>query len=155
MSKMMNDGLFSSDRIDWETPPEFFALIDSEFHFDLDVCALPRNKKTPRCYTPEEDGLEQDWHGTCWMNPPYGKEIVYWVRKAYESAKQGTTVVALVPARVDSRWWHEYCMKASEVRFVERRLKFVGATAPAPFPCALVVFRPGDNTPKFSAQKRA
>jgi len=75
------------------------------------------------------------------MNPPYGREIGKWVKKAYESAQSGATVVCLVPARTDTAWWHDYCAKG-EIRFVRGRLKFGGSKNSAPFPSAVVIFRP-------------
>lgn len=133
---------FSSKRMDWETPPEFFAEYDAEFAFTLDVCALPHNAKCARFFTPDDDGAVQDWgENVCWMNPPYGAEIGRWMRKAYSASRSGATVVCLVPARTDTRWWHDYAMRG-EVRFIRGRLTFVGATASAPFPVAIVVFRP-------------
>jgi phage N-6-adenine-methyltransferase len=141
----LNVGLFTSDKCEWETPQDFFDRLNVEFQFDLDVCALPENAKCTKYFTPEDDGLRQEWHGTCWMNPPYGREIAKWIRKAYESAKQGATVVCLIPARVDTRWWHDYCMEAAEIRFVRGRLKFGGVKDNAPFPSAVVVFRKSDG----------
>src|SRR5690606_31884780 len=92
----------------------------------------------------EQDGLSQDWGTeTCWMNPPYGREIGKWMQKAYESSLQGATVVCLVPSRTCSAWWHNYAMKG-EVRFVRGRIKFVRAPYNAPFPCAVVIFDPKD-----------
>ena len=134
--------MFSSKSDAWETPQDFFNALDRVFHFDLDVCATPENAKCERFFTSDDDGLKQDWQGTCWMNPPYGREISKWVQKAYESAKQnGATIVCLLPARVDTRWWHDYCSKG-ETFFVRGRLKFGGAKNFAPFPSAVVVFRP-------------
>lgn len=141
--------MFSSDSQVWETPPEFFAALDREFAFTLDVCALPHNAKCSRYFSPSDDGLAQSWVGeTCWMNPPFGREIGKWMKKAHEECLRGATVVALVPARVDARWWRRYCTKAAEIRFLEGRLKFIPGEldAPvysAPFPAAIVVFRPG------------
>lgn len=132
---------FSSKTDLWATPQDFFDRLDSEFGFTLDVCALPDNAKCERYFTPEEDGLKQLWTGVCWMNPPYGREIGIWVRKAFESAQQGATVVCLVPARTDTSWWHSWVMKAAEVRFIRGRLKFGGSKNSAPFPSAIVVFR--------------
>jgi len=126
----------------WETPPNLFADLDSEFHFTLDVCALPENAKCARYFTPEQDGLQQDWSGeVCWMNPPYGRAIGTWMHKAYEASKQGATVVCLVPARTCSAWWHDYAAKG-EVRFIRGRVKFVGSKWNAPFPSAIVIFTP-------------
>ena len=145
---MRMDVHFSSDRMDWATPPDFYAALDAEFGFTLDVCATPENAKHPVYFTPTEDGLAQDWGGhVCWMNPPYGRQIGKWMAKAYTASQRGATVVCLVPSRTDTRWWHDYAARG-EVRFVRGRLRFVGAPAPAPFPSAVIVFRP-------SAQARA
>ena len=133
---------FSSKTCVWETPRQLFEKLDSEFNFTLDVCALPENAKCRRYYTPETDGLKQAWSGVCWMNPPYGREIGKWVEKAFESAKAGATVVCLLPARTDTAWWHSFVMEAFEIRFLRGRLRFVGAENSAPFPSAVVVFRP-------------
>lgn len=133
---------YSSDDRRWETPQPLFDLLNEEFNFTLDVCALPENAKCQRFYSPEADGLSQEWEGVCWMNPPYGDEIKHWVRKAYQSALRGTTVVCLVPARTDTRWWWEYCIKG-EIRFLKGRLRFGNAENGAPFPSAVVIFRRG------------
>jgi phage N-6-adenine-methyltransferase len=133
------DPIYSSGRDDWETPQAFFDALDAEFGFDLDVCALPASAKCERFFTPDDDGLAQEWTGTCWMNPPYGDEIARWVRKAWEAAQAGATVVCLVPARVDTGWWWDYC-RFGEVRFLRGRLRFGGGTTGAPFPSAVVVF---------------
>lgn len=130
---------FSSKTDLWETPKETFEKLNAEFGFDVDVCALPENAKCRQFFTPQQDGLKQDWRGVCWMNPPYGKEIEQWMKKAYESAKSGATVVCLVPARTDTAWWHEYAAKG-QVRFIRGRLKFGGHKNSAPFPSAVVVF---------------
>lgn len=137
----MNPVHFSSKRQDWATPRDFFDRLNREFRFETDVCALPHNAKCERYFTPEQDALVQTWGGTCWMNPPYGQGIGQWVRKAFESAQAGATVVCLLPARTDTGWWHDYCSRA-EVRFIRGRLRFEGAPSNAPFPCAVVVFRP-------------
>ena len=150
---MNSDLMFSSKSDMWETPQNLFNRLDRVFRFELDVCALPENAKCKKFFTPEQDGLSQEWEGVCWMNPPYGRAIGKWVRKAFESAKQGATVVCLIPARVDTRWWHEYCVKG-EITFLKGRLKFQNRALPsfkedgshrvssAPFPSAIVVFRP-------------
>jgi site-specific DNA-methyltransferase (adenine-specific) len=85
------------------------------------------------------------WRGICWMNPPFGATIWRWVAKAYRQAQSGATVVCLLPARTDTRWWHDFVMRAHEIRFISRRVVYVGAGAPAPFPSVLVVFRPGQS----------
>lgn len=138
--------MFSSKTNLWATPLDFFERTDAEFHFDCDVCALPENAKCAKFYSPCEDGLSQRWTGRCWMNPPYGRDISKWVAKAYESVQHGAElVVCLLPARTDTAWWHDYVLKASEVRFIRGRLKFGDSKNSAPFPSALVVFRSSNN----------
>jgi phage N-6-adenine-methyltransferase len=147
---MINPGLMSSKTDCWETPRETFDALDAEFGFGLDVCALPGNAKCPRFFTPEDDGLSREWRGVCWMNPPYGREIGRWMRKALESSREGATVVCLVPARTDTAWWHE-CAARGEIRFIRGRLRFGGAKCGAPFPSAVVVFRPCPLFPAAAA----
>lgn len=77
---------YSSDTPEWSTPQAFFDKLNDEFHFETDVCANPENAKCEKFYTKEDDGLSINWTGVCWMNPPYGKEISRWLRKAYESS---------------------------------------------------------------------
>ncbi len=140
----INAGMFSSGSDLWETPQEFFDMLDEEFHFGTDACALPENAKCERYFTPEEDGLSRDWTGTVWCNPPYGREIGKWIKKGSESASAGATVVMLLPARTDTRWFHEYIYNQAEIRFVKGRLKFSGKDS-APFPSMVVVFRPEND----------
>lgn len=131
----------SSDRHDWETPPDLFAELDAEFHFELDVCALPHNAKCSTFYTPHEDGLRQPWAPcVCWMNPPYGREIGAWVEKAATEARVGALVVGLLPARTDTRWFHEHVLGRAELRFLRGRIRFVGAPNSAPFPSVITVW---------------
>ena len=137
----MNTALHFSSATDlWSTPQHFFDKLDAEFHFKTDVCAATGNAKCLYFFTKEDDGLSQQWSGVCWMNPPYGREIGRWMRKAYESSLAGATVVCLVPARTDTAWFQDYAMKG-EVRFVRGRLKFGGHSNAAPFPSAVVIFR--------------
>jgi len=135
-----NTGMRSSATPEWETPQDFFDKIDEEFRFTLDVCATPNNAKCWSYYTKTADGLAQPWTGRCWCNPPYGRTIGLWVRKAVEESRRGATVVMLVPARTDTAWWHDYAMQATEIRYVRGRLRFSGQ-GPAPFPSAVLVFR--------------
>ena len=125
----------------WSAPQDFFDKVNEVFDFNLDVCALPENAKCVSYFTPEDDGLAQDWTGVCWMNPPYSREIAQWVEKASETAKNGHTVVALLPARTDVGWWQDHCL-GREIHYIRGRLKFDGSKSNAPFGCALVVFRP-------------
>ena len=128
----------------WATPEEWFEYLNLEFKFTLDPCCVPETAKCRRFFTPEEDGLTQSWEDErVFMNPPYGRELPKWMEKAYTEARDnGALVVAFVPARVETLWWHRYAVKASEIRFPIGRVKFVGADASAPFPIAIVIFRP-------------
>src|ERR671925_2236107 len=99
--------LFSSATTEWETPPSLFRLLEREFGFTLDVCASRRNHKCAAYYTREQDGLRQRWSGTCWMNPPYGRDIGAWIRKAREESLRGARIICLLPARTDTAWWHD------------------------------------------------
>jgi phage N-6-adenine-methyltransferase len=132
---------FSSKTDEWATPIDFFAEVVKEFGvFDLDPCCTEASAKASRYFTKESDGLNRHWSGKVWMNPPYGRTIGKWMKKAYESSlSQETMVVCLVPARTDTAWWHDYAMKG-EIRFIRGRLKFGEAKNSAPFPSALVVF---------------
>jgi phage N-6-adenine-methyltransferase len=145
----MNGVHFSSKTDLWSTPQWLFDLLDAEFGFDTDVCALPENAKCRHFFTPEQDGLSQPWRGTCWMNPPYGREIGRFIEKAYRSSLLGATVVCLIPARTDTDYWHRFVTRAYEIRFLKGRLKFGNAEAGAPFPSVIVIFKPGKHgTPR-------
>lgn len=122
-----------------------FDELNEEFAFETDVCAIPENAKCARYFTPDDDGLVQEWEGVCWCNPPYGREIGKWVQKAAESAENGATVVMLLPARTDTRWFHRYIYGMREIRFIAGRLKFGGSKNSAPFPSMVVVFRKEDK----------
>lgn len=135
---------FSSEKEDWETPPEFFEKVNRRFGFTLDAAASPENAKCEKFYTIAENGLAQDWSGeTVWINPPYDRhKTPLWVEKAFREAKKGVTVVALLAARPDTKMWHKFILNQPNVKveFIEGRLRFVGAKYPAPFPSALVIF---------------
>lgn len=136
----INDGLFTSKTPEWATPRAFFDDLNREFGFTLDPCATDENAKCPSYFTKGVDGLTQDWNGMVFMNPPYGREIGHWMRKAYQESQRGATVVCLVPARTDTAWWHDFAVKG-EIRFIRGRLKFGDSKNSAPFPSALVIFR--------------
>jgi phage N-6-adenine-methyltransferase len=139
---MNNELMFSSETDMWATPQNFFDKLDAFFRFELDVCATPENSKCHKYFTETDDGLKKDWRGTVWMNPPYGREIGKWVARAYaQSCLHGSTIVCLLPARTDTKWWHDYCVKG-EITFIKGRLKFGDAKNSAPFPSAVVIFRP-------------
>jgi len=138
----MDSVLFSSKNEVWATPQAFFDLLNEEFKFTLDPCALPENAKCPVFFTPLDDGLIQDWNGhTVFCNPPYGKKITAWVEKCYrESRKENTKVAMLIPARTDTVYFHRYIYGKAEIRFVKGRLKFGNAPHAAPFPSMVVIF---------------
>ena len=156
MDKTTMRTMFSSKSNEWETPQDFYNSLNLKHGFTLDPCATAESAKCSKYYTIEDDGLKQSWGGeVVFMNPPYGREIKSWIKKAYEeSRKENTKVVCLIPARTDTKYWHEYCMKAHEVSFVKGRLKFGESKNSAPFPSAVVVFQPehtaiyGGNYPK-------
>ena len=140
---------FRSASDEWPTPRGLFDALNAEFGFTLDPCATPENAKCRKYFTRLEDGLGQDWSGeTVFVNPPYGRMIGRWVEKAHETYRTGSTVVCLLPARTDTRWWHDYVMKG-EIRLLRGRLTFEGGRYPAPFPSAIVIFRP--ITPRMSS----
>lgn len=142
MRKRPLEVMYSSKTDDWATPQDFFDKLNAEFNFTLDVCALPENAKCKEYYTPEIDGLTQPWTGRVWCNPPYGRQVGEWVRRAVFAAVGGAEVVVmLLPARTDTRWFHDYIYGKAEIRFIKGRLKFGGATNAAPFPSMVVIFR--------------
>ena len=147
----INPALFSSRREDWTTPGKFYDELNDEFGFTLDPCSTHENAKCEKHFTREENGLEQDWgNETVFMNPPYGRgKINRWMEKAYSESRNGATVVCLIPARTCTKWFHDYALKG-EVTFIKGRLKFGGSKNSAPFPSALVVFKPpkSDNDTK-------
>lgn len=134
---------FSSEQTEWETPQDLFDKLHAEFDFTVDVCASPENAKCRRYFDKTTDGLQQDWSGErVWCNPPYGREIGKWVEACSQAGQAGALAVMLLPARTDTRWWHDYVIPyAAEVRFLKGRLKFNGHKNSAPFPSAVVVFR--------------
>lgn len=140
----MDDVMFSSKSCEWETPQDLFDKLNAEFHFSLDVCATPENAKCARFYTSVQDGLKQPWKGTIWCNPPYGRHIGLWVHKGLHASVNGNLVVMLLPARTDTRWFHEYIYRRNnvEIRFLRGRLHFNREKNAAPFPSMIVVFRP-------------
>lgn len=135
---------FSSNSDDWATPQDFFDTLNKEFHFTLDPCADDLNHKCEKYYTKEDDGLKQDWSGEIvFCNPPYGRDMTKWVRKCFNEVYAGDCkcAVMLVPARTDTRWFHDYIYQRAELRFIKGRLKFGESKNSAPFPSMVVVFR--------------
>lgn len=135
---------FSSASVEWATPQDFFDKLNEEFHFTLDPCADDLNHKCDKYYTKEQDGLKQDWSGEIvFCNPPYGRDAPKWVRKCFDEVYAGDCkcAVMLIPARTDTRWFHDFIYQRAEIRFVKGRLKFGESNSPAPFPSMVVVFR--------------
>lgn len=140
---MINNGLFTSNTSEWATPQAFFDELNKEFKFTLDPCATPENAKCKSYFTKEVDGLKQSWQGeTVFCNPPYGRDISKWVKKAHdEVAIGGAIVVMLLPTRTDTAYFHDYIYGKHEIRFVRGRLHFNESKCAAPFPSMVVVMR--------------
>ena len=140
----MNKGLYTSNTAEWATPAATFAELDAEFHFDLDPCSTHDNAKCARHFTKEDDGLAQNWGGCrVFCNPPYGRAIGAWVRKAHDEAqKPDTLVVMLIPARTDTAYFHDYIYGKAEIRFIRGRLHFNESKSGAPFPSMIVIYKP-------------
>ena len=137
----MNTGvMFSSNTDLWATTKDFCDKLDQEFHFTLDPCATSDNAKCEKYYTKEQDGLQQEWRGTVFCNPPYGRELPKWIKKCHDESTH-STVVMLIPARTDTKAFHDYIYGQAEIRFVCGRLKFGNSKNSAPFPSMVVVFR--------------
>ena len=140
---MNADVMFSSKTDQWSTPQYFYDKLNEEFGFTLDPCADENNHKCEKYFTKEQNGLLQEWGGeTVFCNPPYGREINKWVEKSFmESKKEDTIVVMLIPARTDTKYFHEYIYNKSEIRFIKGRLKFGNSKNSAPFPSMIVIFK--------------
>lgn len=148
---------YMSKKDDWETPDDLFFRVNSAMNFTLDAASSDKNAKCENHFTIEDDALTQEWRGVVWLNPPYGRGIGDWVRKAYEESQKGAIVVMLIPARTDTSWCHDYVSKAQEVVFLRGRVKFCVDREPqgsAPFPSMLVRFGGGD-APMLSSIGRA
>lgn len=141
---MITNGIFSSKTDEWETPKDLFEKLNRIFSFELDVAANEHNKKCDRFFSKEDDGLKQSWGGCkVWCNPPYGRQIAYWVKKsAEEIEKDCPLVVMLLPARTETRWYHDYIANNPHAItvFLKGRLRFNGVKCNAPFPSMLVFF---------------
>jgi phage N-6-adenine-methyltransferase len=143
---LIAEALLSSKNQEWETPDDLFSRLHTAYNFTVDACATEHNKKLAKYWSPSDDGLSQSWRGErVWLNPPYHNKRpgqIDWVRKAFHEVKDNDCelVVCLLPARTDTKLFHEYVMKASTVLFVRGRLRFKGAAASAVFPSMVVVF---------------
>lgn len=140
---MITKGMFTSNKEDWETPQDLFEKLNEEFHFTLDAAANEKNAKCAIYYTEKEDALKQNWNNEIiWCNPPYGKKIKSFVEKAFYTWLQypKTTVVMLLPARTDTKWFHDYVYKRAEIRFLKGRLHFSNSKNAAPFPSMVAIW---------------
>ena len=140
---MNTDLMFSSNSNEWATPQDFYEKLNEEFNFTLDPAADDNNHKCKKYFTEKENGLLQKWGGNIvFCNPPYGRQIGDWVKKAYEEAQEpNTTVVMLLPARTDTKYFHNYIYKQHEIRFIRGRLKFGDSKNAAPFPSMVVIMK--------------
>lgn len=147
---MKTETLFSSVNMEWETPPELFRRLDEQYHFTLDAAATAENALCKRYFTKETDGLSQPWQtdGAVWCNPPYGRSVAKWVRKAYFESMGGQTIVMLIPARVDTAWFHDWVYHKAELRFIRGRLHYglngIPAKYNSAFPSMIVIYNGRD-----------
>ena len=141
---MVDKVLFSSNSDEWSTPEEIYNELDQEFNFNLDPCSTAENHKTDDYYTIADNGLKKSWGGRrVFCNPPYSN-ISEWIKKAYyESFKEDTLIVLLIPARTDTKYFQEYIYHRAEIRFIKGRLKFGNSKNSAPFPSMVVIYRAG------------
>ena len=139
-------GKFESTKQEWTTPDELFNPLCLEFNFTLDAAADENNARAKSFFSSKDDGLQQDWgKNVVWLNPPYGektKKLSDWIKKSFLSSCNGATVVMLIPARTNTNWFHDICLKYGEVRFIKGRPKFGGADHGLPQPLCFVIFRP-------------
>lgn len=139
--------MFSSATDEWATPLDFYNTLNNEFNFNLDPCATDDNHKCAKYFTKTDNGLLQSWEGyKVFCNPPYGRAIGSWVEKAYnESQKKDTLIVMMLPARTDTKWFHNFIYHKAKIRFIKGRLKFGGCKNAAPFPSMVVIFKGASN----------
>ena len=143
---MINDALYASNSEEWATPQALFDELNREFHFTLDPCATPQNAKCAHFYTRKENGLVKSWRGeTVFCNPPYGRGVNEWVKKAYDESLNGATVVMLIAARTDTAYFHDFIYRKHEIRFIRGRLHFNESKNAAPFPSMIVIMRGGQH----------
>jgi len=143
--------LLSSVKMDWNTPENILSLVRTmgDGTIALDPCTDASNPcRATQFYTKEDDGLSQNWdnEGLTFANPPYGRELKAWAKKFCQEGKK-TSLIILVPARPDTKWFQEYVVSANALCFWKGRLKFVGAIDPAPFPSLIAYW--GNDIEKF------
>ena len=136
----------SLESIIWETPKEIFDPINEELNFTLDVCAIAENTKCKKFFTPQMNGLKQEWgNEICWCNPPYGNTVSKWCKKALEEARKGATTALLIPCKTNTNWWHDFVIPFAEIRFLRGRVRFIQNgiqfTNAFPFPLAIIIYK--------------
>jgi phage N-6-adenine-methyltransferase len=154
----ISKALYSSDKEDWETPQALFDKLNKEFHFNMDAAANEHNAKCPMFFDKDDDGLKMNWleyappdgrQAVIFLNPPYGKAIGQWMKKAYTESTKGCTVVCLVHARTDTKWFQDFVLPyAAEIRFIRGRVKFGDGKQSSPFPSCLVIYKSPLDMPK-------
>jgi site-specific DNA-methyltransferase (adenine-specific) len=146
-----SNGRYNGNGREWETPPELFKDLDDQFHFTLDPCATAQNAKCRFFYTEADNGLSKDWkRHSVFMNPPYGREVAAWTKKAREASEGGALVVGLLPASTDLAWWHENVVNRAEIRYIRGRVRFLTGgpyRASGFFASVIVVWRPEGGHP--------
>ena len=145
---------FASKKQEWATPQDMFDSLNKVYSFDFDLAADKDNRKCEEYFSAEDNALSKEWKGNCWLNPPYGStgetRLAKWIEKAYNEASTGNCrVTMLIPARTNTQWWHEYCMKAEEILFLCGRPKFGGATHGLPQPLAVITFAKTEYPTRF------
>ena len=144
---MNTELMFSTGTSYWSTPQYLFDELNKKFNFTIDVCADTTNKKVKKYFDIKSNGLVQSWQNNiCWCNPPYGREISTWIKKAKDECSSDCVIVMLLPARVDTKWFHEYIYTNDDckISFIKGRLKFSGSKNSAQFPSMIVVFKKSD-----------
>jgi len=138
----MQNSLLTSKTNEWNTPQDFYEMWNDRYNFTLDPCATRENAKCSKFFTEEQDGLKQSWKDEIvFMNPPYGRQISKWIKKAHdESINNNAVVVCLIPARTDTSYWHDYIFDKANIIYLRGRLYFGNGKGPAPFPSAIVIF---------------
>lgn len=136
------------------TPDGFFRKLDAEFGFTLDAAATDANAKCARYFTVVDDALGKDWgQERVWLNPPFGRGLKEWARKAWEASRSGALVVMLVPSATDMDWWHDYILEADEIRFIRGRMSFGSEDLTRNnyvFPVSLAIFQPTSTGERVS-----
>lgn len=151
-ARTRNNGRYNGNGREWETPAEIFDPLDREFGFTLDPCATKETAKCGLYFTEHDNGLVQDWgRHRVFLNPPYGREIYAWTRKARCAAELGALVVALLPASTDLAWWHDDVLRArAEVRYIRGRVRFITGgpyRSSGFFASVIVIWRPCVEVP--------